>query len=100
MTDEIRADYDRLEQLANQFANQAQAIQQTLQNVRGSMDPLEGGGWVGRGSDSFFQEMQSEVLPANERLQQALEEANRITKQIIQTVKQAEEEAGSPFRVQ
>lgn len=98
MADEIRADYDRLEQVASNFANQAQAIQQTLQNVRGSMDPLESGGWIGRGSDSFFTEMQSDVMPANERLQQALDEASRVTKQIIQTVQQAEEEACSPFR--
>ncbi len=98
MTDEIRADYDRLEQVASNFSNQAQAIQQTLQNVRGSMDPLESGGWIGRGSDAFFSEMQSDVLPANERLRQALDEASRVTKQIIQTVKQAEEEACSPFR--
>ncbi len=100
MTDEIRADYDRLEQVSNHFANQAQAIQQMLQNVRGSMDPLVSGGWIGRGSDSFYAEMESEVLPANERLQQALDEASRVTKQIIQTVKQAEEEASSPFRAQ
>lgn len=98
MSDEIRADYDRLEQVAGKFASQAQAIQQMIQQVRGSMDPLEGGGWVGRGSDAFFAEMNDEVLPANERLQQALEEASRVTKQIIQTVKQAEEEASSPFR--
>jgi WXG100 family type VII secretion target len=98
MSDEIRADYDRLEQVAGKFANQAQAVQQMLQQVRGSMDPLEGGGWIGKGSDSFFNEMNSEVLPANERLQQALEEAERVTKQIIQTVKQAEEDASSPFK--
>jgi len=98
MSDEIRADYDRLEQVAGKFANQAQAIQQMLQQVRGSMDPLEGGGWVGKGSDAFFAEMNDEVLPANDRLQQALEEAGRVTKQIIQTVKQAEEDASSPFR--
>ena len=98
MSDEIRADYDRLDQVATRFANQAQATQQLIQNVRGSMDPLEQGGWVGRGSDSFFSEMNGVVLPGTERLQQALEEANRITKQIIQTVKQAEDDACSPFR--
>lgn len=98
MTDEIRADYDRLEQVASQFANQSQAIQQMLQKVHGSMDPLESGGWIGRGSDAFFSEMQSEVLPATERLQQALDEANRVTKQIVQTVRHGEEEACSPFR--
>ena len=96
--DEIQADYDRLEQIANQFANQSQAIQQMLQSTKGAMDPLQGGGWIGRGSDAFFSEMQGEVLPASERLQEALDEAGRVTKQIVQIVKQAEEEASSPFR--
>ncbi len=99
MADEIRVDYDRMEQLAAQFANQSQAVQQMLQKIRSSMDPLESGGWVGRGSDAFFAEMQSEVLPATERLRQALDEASRVTKQIVQTVRQAEEEACAPFRV-
>lgn len=96
--DEIQADYDRLEQIANQFANQSQAIQQMLQSTKGAMDPLQGGGWIGRGSDAFFSEMQGEVLPASERLKEALDEAGRVTKQIVQIVKQAEEEASSPFR--
>lgn len=99
MYEEIRADYDQLEQVANQFANQSQAIQQMAQNIRSSMDPLEGGGWIGRGSDAFFAEMQSDVIPASERLQQALDEANRVTKQIVQIVKQAEDDASSPFRL-
>lgn len=96
--DEIRVDYDAMEQIANQFAAQSQAIGQMLQNVKGSMDPLLGGGWIGRGSDSFYAEMEQVVLPATQRLQQALEEANNVSKQIMQTVKQAEEEAGAPFR--
>ncbi len=99
MTDVMRADYERLEQIAYQFTSQALAIEQMMQNVRDSIDSLENG-WVGRGSSSFFSEMQSEVLPANDRLQQALDEASRVTKQIIQTIKQAEEEASSPFRTQ
>lgn len=98
MSDEIRADYDRLEQVAAKFGSESQAIQQMLQNVKGSMDPLENGGWVGRGSEAFFSEMNSEVLPASERLRQALDEANSVTKRIIQVVKQAEDEASSPFR--
>lgn len=99
MYDEIRADYDQLEQVASQFANQSQAIQQMSQNIRSSMDPLEGGGWIGRGADAFLAEMQSMVIPANERLEQALDEANRVTKQIVQIVRQAEEDSSSPFRV-
>lgn len=97
--EEIRADYDELENCSTHFANQAQAIGQMIQAIRRSMDPLEGGGWIGRGSDAFFAEMNSEVLPATDRLMQALDEACQATKNISQTVQQAEEEASSPFRV-
>lgn len=98
MSDEIRADYEQLEQIASRFASQEQAIQQMLQRVRGSMGKLENGGWIGRGSQAFFSEMNGKVLPASNRLQQALGEASRSVKEIVQTVRQAEEEASSAFR--
>ncbi len=98
MADEIRADYDQLQDIASRFANQAQVIQEMLQNVRSHMQPLEDGGWIGRGSDAFFSEMNDEVLPATERLQKALEEASRVTNQIAQTIRQAEEEASGLFK--
>lgn len=98
MADEIRADYEQLEQVANKFAQQSQEIQQMLQKVRGSMEKLQNGGWIGRGSDAFFSEMNGKVVPASQRLQQALGEANRSVKDIMNTVQQAEEEASSVFR--
>jgi WXG100 family type VII secretion target len=97
MADEIKADYDQLEQIASKFANQSQEIQQMIQQVKGGMDKLYDD-WIGRGSRAFFSEMRGEVLPATLRLQQALEEANRVTKEIVQTMQQADEEASSPFR--
>jgi WXG100 family type VII secretion target len=69
-----------------------------LEKVRSSMSKLEDGGWIGRGSDAFFQEMNSEVLPASLRLQEVLDEASQVTRAIVQIVQQAEEEASSPFR--
>lgn len=99
MAEEIRADYEEMEQISNRFANQSQTVQQMMQKVRSSMDKLESGDWIGRGSDAFFNEMNSEVLPATERLIQALDEASRTTKDISQTVQQAEEEASSRFRI-
>lgn len=99
MSDQIQADYQQLEQVAAKFAQQSQAIAQMLQTVKASMGKLEDGGWIGQGSDAFFNEMNSKVLPATQRLQNALSEANRATKEIAQTVQQADEEASAPFRI-
>jgi len=97
MSDEIKADYDQLEQVAAGFMNEAQAIEQMLQSVRGGMDKLQDA-WIGRGSDAFFAEMQDEVVPAVQRLHDALNDASQVTKEISQTMQQADEEASSPFR--
>lgn len=97
MADEVRADYEQLEQVASRFANQSQAIQQMLQKVRSGMDKLETG-WIGRGSNAFFSEMQSDVLPAVQRLHDALDEGSRCTKEIIQVMQRADEEASAPFK--
>jgi WXG100 family type VII secretion target len=97
MSDEIKADYDQLEQVANRFANQAQVIQEMNQQVRSGMQNLQDG-WLGHGSEAFFSEMESIVVPASLRLQEALDEASRATKDIVQILQQADEEASAPFR--
>ena len=98
MSDEIRADYEGLEQVAARFATGAQNVGQTMQKVRSAMAPLESGGWIGRGSDAFFAEMNSEILPAVTRLQDVLDEASQTVREIVSRVRQAEEEAAACFR--
>lgn len=96
--EEIRADYDQLAQVASRLTNQSQQIQQMTQNVQRSMETLRGG-WEGRGSQAFFNEMQGKVLPGVNRLHQALQQAARVTQQISNTVRQAEDEASAPFKM-
>lgn len=98
MSDEIRGVYGDLDQVANRFTSAQSDVLATLQRVRAAMEPLENGSWIGRGSDAFFREMRGEVLPAVQRLQQSLGEAARNTNAIVQTLRQADEEASSPFR--
>jgi WXG100 family type VII secretion target len=96
--EEIRADYDQLAQVASRFTNQSQQIQQMTQSVQRSMESLRSG-WEGRGSQAFFNEMQGKVLPGVNRLHQALQQAARVTQQISNTVRQAEDEASAPFKL-
>ncbi len=97
MAEEFRCQYDEMEKVAAQFAKQSEAINSMLQKVRGSMNNLKSG-WIGRGSEAFFAEMQNTVLPASTRLKTALQEGSAVTKNIVQTVKTAEQEASAPFK--
>jgi WXG100 family type VII secretion target len=98
MSDEIQANYGELEQISTQFNNQAQSIQDLQQKVRGSYAKLADKGWIGAGANAFFDEMESLILPAQARLQDALEQASQVTTTIAESVKQAEQDASSLFR--
>ena len=69
-----------------------------VQKVKADFQKLEHGGWIGRGADAFFPEMHGTVLPASQRLETALKTGSQVTKEITQHVRNAEEEASSPFR--
>lgn len=98
MPDQIQANYDELQQVSSQFNNCGQAIEALQQKIRSSYAKLADKGWIGKGADAFFDEMESKIFPTEHRLQQALEKAGQVTGTIAQNVKQAEEEASSLFR--
>ena len=95
----IRGDYDSLAQISQVFARRAADTKRTIQRVKRQINTLQGGDWVGKGAKAFYREMDSEVLPSMQRLATALETANRVTRQIIQILRAAEEDAARIFRV-
>lgn len=96
--DEVKAEYEQLEQIASRFLKQSEIIERMNQQVRSCMERLEQEGWKGLGAQAFFDEMHSEVLPACQRLQQVLDDGGQVTKEIVQMIRQAETEAAAPFR--
>ncbi len=93
----VRADYAGLQNIAKSFNQQADAVRQTLTNIQGAQQTLEGGDWVGRGATVFYQEMNSAVLPSLKRLGSALENAAQVTQKISKIMKQAEDDASRLF---
>lgn len=98
MADIVQANHDALKTMATKFAAQSQAISQMQQAVARSYQPLRNGAWMGRGSEAFFREMDSDILPAVKRLIEALAQADQVTRQISDLLRQADEEASSPFK--
>lgn len=89
----IRADYDLLKQIVQIFDRESEATQQVLSRLRSRMSTLQGGDWIGQGATKFYQEMDSDVLPAVERLRAALSQSARLTQQVSRVVDEAEREA-------
>ncbi|MBN1285484.1 MAG: WXG100 family type VII secretion target [Anaerolineae bacterium] len=95
MAGKIQARYDELDDVANHFAQEAAEVEQMQQRVRSAIANLQDGGWIGDAADAFYAEMEDEVLPAVQRLAEALEEANSTVKKISTILSNAEQEAAA-----
>jgi WXG100 family type VII secretion target len=95
--DTVQAQYDHLESIAQRFGQWAESNTDLCTRVRQSVENLMNGGWEGRGADAFFSEMGSEVLPAIDRLSNALQEGQGVIRWIISILQEAEQEAASAF---
>ena len=97
MADEVKVNPDELAEVSRDFSNESMNIQEMYLKTRQSMEELQPD-WIGLGSDAFFEEMEGEVLPAVQRLYQALSQGREVTDDIVHLFQEADEEASSPFR--
>jgi len=95
----VRSDYDQLKNVAQTFSQQADVLQGMNQNLQGNVDVLYNGDWIGQGQQAFIKEWNDEVGPTLKRLQSAMAESARITQQISQIMKDAEDRASKCFHI-
>ena len=98
MANKLQAKYDELDQLSGRLADGATRVSAMAAKLRSQIDVLQGGGWIGRGSDAFYNEMGDSVLPAVQKLEDALESAGKTLRQAADRLKSAEQEASARFR--
>jgi WXG100 family type VII secretion target len=98
MAERVECNYDEMQAIAKQLETEAEAINQVLTQTQGKAEGLHGDGWIGRGADQFFSEMQDLILPALTRLVSSLQQAATATTQISNIFKEAEEEAQNSFK--
>ncbi len=96
--DIIQARYEELDQIAGRFGHHADASRELQRRVAAGTKALVEGGWQGAGAGAFSSEMNATILPAMRRLTQLLVTAQDVTLQLIEIFRQAEIEAGAPFK--
>lgn len=91
--DRVVADYESLAQISNQFGQRADELNAMVNRLVANVDNLRGGGWIGAGANSFYQEMDGEILPALQRLHQAYMTAQSTAQSVSSELARAEGEA-------
>ena len=98
MADRTIINYEEMQEIARMFLNESQAVSELTSRVHGMVSQLHQGGWIGMGSDQFFDEMEDRVLPGMRRLVEALEITNQATLNIIKEFRQGEQEASQNIK--
>lgn len=93
----IRVSYEAMKKYQNSFRGQETAVQQTTQKLGKVIEQLRGGDWIGEGATAFFSEMDSEVIPAMKKLQNAMTEGDKVTKEIEKIQHETESSIESLF---
>jgi WXG100 family type VII secretion target len=98
MAEKTEINYEQMQAIVKKFLGEQEEIERLLKDTKGRVDTLHNGGWIGRGSDQFYQEMESLLLPAVQRLANALAMAGQHANEIMDIYRQAEEEAEGSFK--
>lgn len=93
----IQVEYEQMAGLSQRMRGRAEACSALRRRLQQALTPLQQGGWYGRGATAFFREMESDVLPAMNRLETALTEGHLVLDEMVRIFQQAEEEAAALF---
>ena len=92
-----RVDYPAMQGIAKQFQNDQNDISNLLNQTKSKVEALHGNLWMGDAADKFFQEMEGTILPAMNRLVNALGRSADVTTKVATTIQQADEETKNFF---
>jgi WXG100 family type VII secretion target len=95
----FQLNYDQLASIAKRFREEGEDIAQLHSVTRQRVRDLHKE-WIGDAADKFFDEMETELLPAVQRLAQALFHTQDVTGEIMKIIQEADEETAGYFRDQ
>lgn len=95
----VQIDYEHVNQTVQRWQSQYERVDSLKATLQSTYKQLQTD-WQGQAAQAFFKEMDTQILPAIERLKQTIAEAKSTTLQIAQIFQAAEEEAGRLFRGQ
>lgn len=98
MAEKSEVNYEQMGNIVKRFQTEADGVNQLLGQVRSRVEGLHGNGWIGRGSDQFFSEMEQLILPSLTRLVNALHAAGSAADNISKIYKNAEEQGKGAFK--
>jgi WXG100 family type VII secretion target len=95
----FQLNFDELTSITKIFKDEGEDIARLHSSTRQRVRDMHKE-WIGEAADKFFEEMETELLPALQRLTQALIHSQDATNEIMKIIRDADEETAGYFRDQ
>src|SRR5215467_9850310 len=95
----FQLNYDETASIAKRFKDEGEDIARLHSETRQRVRDLTKE-WIGEGADKFFEEMETVLLPALQRLSVALFHTQDVTHEIMKIIQNADEETANYFKDQ
>ena len=92
--DTLQAQYDQLEQISALFQQQSEKSNAIYRQLAQQLETLKPG-WISDAATAFYQDFDTDVLPATDRLAKALNQSSLVTRQIVSLLQSAEDECAN-----
>jgi WXG100 family type VII secretion target len=92
MAEKIVVNFEILTTVTSNVQQQADQVQQIINVLSPKIEDLRAGGWIGKGANAFYQEMDNLVMPTLVALKKALEETQTTFKQMATDFDNADDE--------
>jgi len=93
----IQISYPDIDPMLQRLLAMMAAVIESQGKLRGQADVLSSGGWIGRGSEAFYEEFYNYVLPALGKLEAALEVTIITLRKAVENLRAAEEDGARLF---
>jgi WXG100 family type VII secretion target len=93
---EFQLNYDQLEPIARKFKDEGEALIKLHSSTRKHAQDLRKE-WIGEAAEKFFEELETELLPALQRLSQALFQSQDVSGEIMKIIQEADQETAGYF---
>ena len=97
MAGTTQVNYEEMNGIIKGMKTEEEQIMNLLKTTKSKVESLHNNQWIGQGADNFFNEMENVVLPAMARLAHALAVGGDVAQNIVNTIRQADEETQSFF---
>lgn len=97
MAGTTQVNYDDMNNIVKSLKAEEDEIMNLLKLTKSKADSLHGNQWAGDAADRFFNEMEQVIVPAMSRLARALGVGADVAQEIMNTIRQADEETQSFF---